>query len=152
MTVSRQRGMISAIMNHITSAWLYILSRWPSIYHDLYFVTMTYIPSPWPIFRHQSPMFHHNDLYIPSCIAFHKYFSTPYIPSSWSIIIIIIKKQDCLSRVVMVTYEKPQILNCNIQFYFKWIVQTITFKLWDKTQFECNGLFYWFEIELNITI
>ena len=62
------------------------------------------------------------------------------------------KKQDCLSRVVMVTHEKPQILNCNIQFYFKWIVQTITFKLWDKTQFKCNGLFYWFEIELNITI
>ena len=29
------------------------------------------------------------------------------------------KKQDCLSRVVMVTDEKPQILNCNIQFYFK---------------------------------
>ena len=62
------------------------------------------------------------------------------------------KKQDCLSRVVMVTDEKPQILNCNIQFYFKWIVQTITFKLCDKTQFKCNGLFYWFEIELNITI
>ena len=39
------------------------------------------------------------------------------------------KKQDCLSRVVMVTDEKPQILNCNIQFYFKRIVQTITFKL-----------------------
>ena len=54
------------------------------------------------------------------------------------------KKQDCLSRVVMVTDEKPQILNCNIQFYFKWIVQTITFKLWNKTQFKCNGLFYWF--------
>ena len=36
----------------------------------------------------------------------------------------------------MVTDEKPQILNCNIQFYFKWIVQTITFKLWDKTQYE----------------
>ena len=52
----------------------------------------------------------------------------------------------------MVTDEKPQILNCNIQFYFKLIVQTITFKLWDKTQFKCNGLFYWFEIELNITI
>ena len=62
------------------------------------------------------------------------------------------KKQDCLSRVVMVTDEKPQILKCNIQFYFKWIVQTITFKLCDKTQFKCNGLFYWFEIELNITI
>ena len=29
------------------------------------------------------------------------------------------KKQDCLSRVVMVTHEKPQISNCNIQFYFK---------------------------------
>ena len=43
------------------------------------------------------------------------------------------KKQDCLSRVVMVMDEKPQILNCNIQFYFKWIVHTITFKLWDKT-------------------
>ena len=42
----------------------------------------------------------------------------------------------------MVTDEKPQILNCNILFYFKWIVQTITFKLWDKTQFKCNGLFY----------
>ena len=62
------------------------------------------------------------------------------------------KKQDCFSRVVMVTDEKPQILNCNIQFYFKWIVQTITFKLWDKTQFKCNGLFYWFGKELNITI
>ena len=62
------------------------------------------------------------------------------------------KKPDCLSRVVMVTDEKPQKLNCNIQFYFKWIVQTITFKLCDKTQFKCNGSFYWFEIELNITI
>ena len=29
------------------------------------------------------------------------------------------KKQNCLSRVVMVTDKKPQILNCNIQFYFK---------------------------------
>ena len=29
------------------------------------------------------------------------------------------KKQDCLSRVVMVTHEKRQILNCNIQFYLK---------------------------------
>ena len=38
------------------------------------------------------------------------------------------KKQDCLSRVVIVTDEKPQILNCNILFYFKWIVQTITFE------------------------
>ena len=57
------------------------------------------------------------------------------------------KKQNCLSRVVMVTDKKPQILNCNILFYFKWIVQTITFELWDKTQFKCNGLFYWFEIE-----
>ena len=28
-------------------------------------------------------------------------------------------KQNCLSRVVMVTDEKPQILNCNILFYFK---------------------------------
>ena len=35
----------------------------------------------------------------------------------------------------MVTDEKPQILNCNILFYFKWIVQTITFKLCDKTQY-----------------
>ena len=26
----------------------------------------------------------------------------------------------------MITDKKPQILNCNIQFYFKWIVQTIT--------------------------
>ena len=43
------------------------------------------------------------------------------------------KKHDCSSRVVMVTDEKPQILNCNIQFYFKRIVQTITFKLCDKT-------------------
>ena len=43
----------------------------------------------------------------------------------------------------MVTYEKPQILNCNILFYFKWIyLQTITFELWDETQFKCsNGLF-----------
>ena len=57
------------------------------------------------------------------------------------------KKQDCLSRVVMVTDEKPQILNCNILFYFKWIVQTLTFKLRDKTQYKCNGVFYWFEIE-----
>ena len=31
-------------------------------------------------------------------------------------------------------------------------MQTITFKLWDKTQFKCNGLFYWFEILWNITI
>ena len=29
------------------------------------------------------------------------------------------KKQDCLSRVVMVTDKKQQILNCNILFYFK---------------------------------
>ena len=29
----------------------------------------------------------------------------------------------------MVTDVKPQILNCNIQFYFKSIEQTITFKL-----------------------
>ena len=29
------------------------------------------------------------------------------------------KKQDCSSRVVMVADEKPQILNCNILFYFK---------------------------------
>ena len=44
------------------------------------------------------------------------------------------EKQDCLSIVVivMVTDEKPQILNCNILFYFKWIVHTITFKLWDN--------------------
>ena len=31
-------------------------------------------------------------------------------------------------------------------------MQTITFKLLDKTQFKCNGLFYWFEILWNITI
>ena len=40
----------------------------------------------------------------------------------------------------MVTDEKPQILNCNIQFYFKSIEQTITFKLCFITQFKCNGL------------
>ena len=34
----------------------------------------------------------------------------------------------------------------------EWIVQTITFKLWDETQFKCVGLFYWFEILWNITI
>ena len=31
-------------------------------------------------------------------------------------------------------------------------LQTITFKLWDKAQFKCIGLFYWFEILWNITI
>ena len=60
---------------------------------------------------------------------------------------IIMKKQDCLSRVVMVTDEKPQILNCNILFYFKSIEQTITFKLCFMTQFKCNGLHDSFEIE-----
>ena len=38
--------------------------------------------------------------------------------------------------------KQQQTLNCNIPFYFKWIVQIITFKLWDKAQFKCNGLFY----------
>ena len=52
----------------------------------------------------------------------------------------------------MVTDEKPQILNCNIQFYFKLIEQTITFELCFITQFKCNGLHDSFEIELNITI
>ena len=52
----------------------------------------------------------------------------------------------------MVTDEKPQILNCNIQFYFKSIEQTITFKLCFISQFKCNGLPDSFEIELNITI
>ena len=52
----------------------------------------------------------------------------------------------------MVTDEKPQILNCNIQFYFKPIEQTITFKLCFISQFKCNGLHDSFEIELNITI
>ena len=52
----------------------------------------------------------------------------------------------------MVTDEKPQILNCNIQFYFKSIEQTITFELCFITQFKCNGLLDSFEIELNITI
>ena len=47
----------------------------------------------------------------------------------------------------MITYEKPQILNLNILFYLKWIVQTITIELWDKTQYKFNGLFYWFETE-----
>ena len=32
------------------------------------------------------------------------------------------------------------ILNCNIQFYFKSIEQTITFKLCFISQFKCNGL------------
>ena len=52
----------------------------------------------------------------------------------------------------MVADEKPQILNCNIQFYFKSIEQTITFKLCFISQFKCNGLHDSFEIELNITI
>ena len=52
----------------------------------------------------------------------------------------------------MVTDEKPEILNCNIQFYFKSIEQTITFILCFITQFKCNGLLDSFEIELNITI
>ena len=60
---------------------------------------------------------------------------------------IIIKKQDCLSRVVMVTDEKQQILNCNILFYFKSIEQTITFELCFISQFKCNGLHDSFEIE-----
>ena len=46
----------------------------------------------------------------------------------------------------MVTHEKPQILNCNIQFYFKSIEQTITFKLCFISQFKCNGLHDSFEI------
>ena len=44
----------------------------------------------------------------------------------------------------MVTDENPQILNCNIQFYFKSIEQTITFKLCFIAQFKCNGLHYSF--------
>ena len=36
--------------------------------------------------------------------------------------------------------KKWQKLNCNIPFYFKLISQIITFKLQDKTQFKCNGL------------
>ena len=40
--------------------------------------------------------------------------------------------------------------NCNIPFRFKWIWQTITFELWDKAQFKCDGLFYWFEIKCNL--
>ena len=52
----------------------------------------------------------------------------------------------------MITDEKPQILNCNIQFYFKSIEQTITFKLGFTSQFKCNGLHASFEIELNIKI
>ena len=52
----------------------------------------------------------------------------------------------------MVTDEKPQILNCNIQFYFKSIEQTVTFELCFISQFKCNGLHDSFEIELNITI
>ena len=60
---------------------------------------------------------------------------------------IIIKKGICLSRVVMVTDEKPQILNCNILFYFKSIEQTITFELCFISQFKCNGLHDSFEIE-----
>ena len=40
----------------------------------------------------------------------------------------------------MVTDEKPQILNCNILFYFKSIEQTITFELCFISQFKCNGL------------
>ena len=52
----------------------------------------------------------------------------------------------------MVTDEKPQILNCNIEFYFKSIEQTITFELCFISQFKCNGLHDSFEIELNITI
>ena len=60
---------------------------------------------------------------------------------------IIIKKQDCLSRVIMVRDEKPQILNCNILFYFKSIEQTITFELCFISQFKYNGLHDSFEIE-----
>ena len=55
--------------------------------------------------------------------------------------------KDQTSRI-----KKQQILNCNVTFYFKWIVQTITFTLWDKNQLKCNGLFYRFEIKCNITI
>ena len=47
----------------------------------------------------------------------------------------------------MVTDEKPQILNCNILFYFKSIEQTITFELCFISQFKCNGLHESFEIE-----
>ena len=47
----------------------------------------------------------------------------------------------------MVIDEKPQILNCNILFYFKSIEQTITFKFCSISQFKCNGLHDSFEIE-----
>ena len=47
----------------------------------------------------------------------------------------------------MVTDEKPQILNCNILFYFKSIEQTITFELCFISQFKCYGLHDSFEIE-----
>ena len=50
----------------------------------------------------------------------------------------------------MVTDKKPQILNCNIQLYFKSIEQSITFKLCFISQFKCNGLHDSFEIELNM--
>ena len=47
----------------------------------------------------------------------------------------------------MVTDETPQILNCNILFYFKSIEQTIKFKLCFISQFKCNDLHDSFEIE-----
>ena len=59
------------------------------------------------------------------------------------------KKQHCSSRVVMVTDEKPQVINYNIQYYFKSIERTITFKLCLISQFKCNDLpdFIWNRIE-----
>ena len=38
------------------------------------------------------------------------------------------------------TSHADKVAKINIPLYFKWIVQTITFKLCDKTQFKCNGL------------
>ena len=57
------------------------------------------------------------------------------------------KNRILSSRVVMVTDEKPQILNCNIRLYFKSIEQTITFKLCFISQFKCDGMHVSFEIE-----
>ena len=66
---------------------------------------------------------------------------------------IIIKNRIVYQELVMVTHEKPQILNCNIQFYFKSMRRKpLHLNCVLSAQFKCNGLHDSFEIELNITI
>ena len=52
----------------------------------------------------------------------------------------------------MITDDKQQKLNCNIPFYFKWVVRTITFTWGDETQFKCKGLFWVFKVWENTRV